>query len=576
MFEIDRLILVAAALILLGIVSSKLSSRVGLPVLVLFLGLGMAAGSEGPGRIPFENYPVAHAIGTLALVVILFDGGMRTKAAALRLAWAPGTVLATAGVLVTAVVTGVVAARLLEVSLLGGLLLGSIVGSTDAAAVFSIFRSKALSLRERVSATLEVESGANDPMAVFLTVGLLEILLGEQDWAAGLWWAFLAQMSIGAIVGIATGRGAALLTNSIALEAAGLYPLLAAASGLLAYGVAASIGGSGFLSVYLAGIVLGNTRVVFQRGVLLFHDGLASLAQLVMFVVLGLLVFPSRLASVAPQGLLLAGVLIFVARPLAVFATLWPFRFSWRELLFISWVGLKGAVPIILAIYPLLFGLPGAHLLFNMVFFVVLISAVTQGWTLPWLARVLDLQEERPPEAPLSLEITSLHDVDGDIVQYTVSPASRASGKLVRDLALPDGVVVSLIARHQQVVPPRGGTRIEPGDFVFVVLQPAVRGLVDRVFSSAPVVEEMPLQIEFPLRGRTTLAELEQFYGIRVEGTPESTLSSLLQERLGEDLEIGANILVGGITLIVREILAGRVELVGLALPASPQEPGAD
>jgi cell volume regulation protein A len=572
MLPIDRLILLAGLLALVGILSSKLSARIGLPVLVVFLAVGMLAGSEGPGGIPFENYPLTHGIGTLALVLILFDGGLRTRRSALKAVWGPGLALATVGVLVTAIVTGLLATVLLDVTLMEGFLLGSIVGSTDAAAVFSVFRARGANVPERITATLEVESGLNDPMAIFLTVGLLEILTGELEWGLEFAGLFAIQMSIGAIVGWLVGRIGSVVVERIDLSSAGLYPILVATVGLLAYGLAGSFGGSGFLAVYLAGIVLGNREIVFKRGVLLFHDGLAWLAQLVMFVIMGLLVFPSRLASVAGQGLLLSAVLIFVARPLAVGASLLPFRFRWRELLFISWVGLRGAVPIVLAIYPLLFGLSTGSYLFNIVFFVVLVSAVTQGWTLPTLARLLGLQEPSSPTPPLSLELTSLRHVEGDIVEYTVTPESQACGHLIRELALPDGAVVSLIARRRQVIPPRGSTRIEAGDFVFVVLRPGVQGLVDRVFSADSAATELPSLLEFPLRGRTTLAEIEEFYGIRLGGAGEETLDELLRARLGKDLQLGKSVVSEGVTLYVREMDGDRVERVGLALPA-PDEP---
>lgn len=490
MFPVDRLILLAGVLLLLGIASSKFSARVGLPVLVLFLGVGMLAGSEGFGGIEFENYPLAHGIGTAALALILFDGGLRTPLSSIRLAWKPSLVLATVGVLITSVLTGLAAMRILGISLLEGILLGGIVGSTDAAVVFAVLRSSGLRLRDRLSATLEIESGSNDPMAIFLTVGMLQVLLGRMEIGVDLLWLFILQMGVGAAAGIAVGRGAVWAVNRINLDAAGLYPVLVSAFGLLAYGLAASLQGSGFLAVYVAGIVLGNSRLVFQRGVLLFHDAGAWLGQIAMFVVLGLLSFPSRLIDVAPEGLLVALVLILVARPLAVLVALAPFRFDAREIVFLSWVGLKGAVPITLATFPLLLGLPSGPPIFNVVFFVVLISALTQGVSLPFFARKLGLEVPTQLEPAVTLEITSLRHVDGDLVEYTVAPESRAAGRSVRSLALPDGVVLALIARGQEFIPPRGSTRIAAGDHLFVVLRPEVRLLVDRVFTRSPGSEE--------------------------------------------------------------------------------------
>lgn len=574
MFLVDHLILIGALLLLVGVASSKVSSRFGVPVLVVFLAVGMLAGSDGIGGIAFENYTLAHGVGTLALALILFDGGLRTSLDSLRLAWRPALSLATVGVLVSSAVTGAAAAWILGVPPLTGVLLGSIVGSTDAAAVFSVLRGRGLNLRKRLSATLEIESGSNDPMAVFLTVGILEVLLGRLAPGPEVLVFLLRQAGIGAAVGLLVGWIAVRLVNRISLDAAGLYPIFVGGFGLLAYGAAASLGGSGFLAVYLAGIVVGNARVVFQRGVLLFHDGVAWLAQIVMFVLLGLLSFPARLLEVAGEGLLVAAVLLFLARPLAVAVSLAPFRFPPREVAFVAWAGLRGAVPIILATYPLLLGHAGSELLFDVVFFVVVVSVVVQGLTLPRLAGRLGLEVPAPPEAPVTLEITSLRHVDGDIVEYAVRPDSRADGRRLRDLALPDGAVVAMVAREQQVVPPRGSTRILAGDHLFLVIRPGVRALVDRVFAAGgEPPPALPEETEFPLRGSATVGELEEFYGVRLDGPAERTLDEALRERLGAGLGPGARAAHGSFTLVVRELADGRVERVGFVVHPPPAEP---
>lgn len=486
MFFVDHFVLVAGVLLLLGIASSKFSARLGVPVLVLFLGVGMLAGSEGIGGIAFDDYHLAHGIGTVALAVILFDGGLHTPVSALRLAGKPALALATAGIVVTALVTGWAASRILGLPPLQGLLLGSIVGSTDAAAIFSVLRLSGLSVRRRLAATLEIESGSNDPMALLLTLGLLQVIGGEAELGVGLLRLFAVQMGVGALVGLGVGRGAVWLVDRVRLDAAGLYPVMVGACGLLSYGVAASLHGSGFLSAYLAGIVVGNGRIVFRRGVLLFHDAGAWLAQIVMFVVLGLLSFPSRLWEVAGPALLVALVLVLVARPLAVALTLLPFGFRPRELVFLSWAGLKGAVPITLATFPLLAGIPGAEFIFDVVFFVVLVSALTQGWTLPWLARKLGLEVPAPPDPPATLEITSLRHVDADIVEYTVRAGSPADGCTIRDLPFPPEVVVALVTRGERLLVPAGRTRIQAGDRLFVVLRPEAQPQVDHVFRREP------------------------------------------------------------------------------------------
>jgi len=575
MFLVDRLLLTAAVLVLVGVASSKFSTRVGLPVLVLFLAVGLLAGEEGIGGIAFDNYALAHGFGTVALAFILFDGGLRTSRRSFRAVLGPAVGLATLGVVLTALVTGVAASCLLDIPMMHGLLIGSIIASTDAAAVFAVLRGRGVNLRKRLAATLEVESGSNDPMAVFLTVMILEFLTGglTSGWAVG--WFLFAQAVGGVVVGLVVGRAAVYAVNRVNLDAAGLYPILTAAAGMLAYGAAATLGGSGFLAVYLAGIVIGNERIVFKKGILVFHDGAAWLAQIAMFVLLGLLAFPSQLLEVAREGLLVAAVLIFVARPIAVALTLPWFGYSARELLFVSWVGLKGAVPIVLATYPLMFGIEGAPLVFNVVFFTVLVSAVLQGWTMPPIARALGLQVERAPEAPVSLEITSLKDVDGDIVEYTVSPDALAAGRHVRDLRLPDGVVIAMIARGPEIIPPRGSTHLQTGDHVFIVMRPAVRLLVDRVFrrSQEPLVT--PAETEFPLRGDTTVLDLREFYDITLPEADEATLHDVLTARLGDEhLDIGARVRLGGIALVVRQIEEGRIEQAGLIINPSPG-PGA-
>lgn len=569
MLAIDSLIIVGAVLVLFAIFSSKISTRIGVPTLVVFIALGMLAGSEGLG-IDFENYALSGAIGTVALSLILFDGGLRTSTRSLRTAWRPAFLLATVGVVLTALVTGVAASQLLGVTLLQGMLLGSIVGSTDAAAVFSVLSSKGARLPERLNATLEVESGSNDPMAVLLTIGLIEVLLGRLEPGPGLVSFFLVQMGLGLGTGLLVGWLGSKANNRINLEAAGLYPIMLASVGLLAYGLAAAAGGSGFLAVYVAGIVLGNSPLVFRRGILLFMDGTAWLSQIVMFTMLGLLSFPSRLMEVAPVGLAIAAVLIFVSRPLAVIPLLLPFRFNAREIAVVAWGGLRGAVPIILATFPLIRGVPEGHALFDVVFFVVLVSAITQGWSLPWLARRLGLQRPLEPAAPVSLEITSLRQVDGDIVEYSVVEGTRAGGRRIRELALPEGAVVAMITRGSEVIPPRGSTQILVGDHLFVVVRHEVRALVDRVFSpqSAPTVDDLT-EIDFPLSPKMLVTQLTEFYGIDVDAPPDCTLEDLLRKHLhGQEIAMGSSVRLGKVVLTVREVSETGIEHIGLQLEA--------
>ncbi|MGE3601116.1 MAG: potassium/proton antiporter [Dehalococcoidia bacterium] len=559
MARIDALILLGAVLLLAAIFSSKLSARVGIPTLVVFMTVGMLAGEEGPLGLSFDDFALAHAAGTVALLLILFDGGLRTPLDSVRIAWRPALVLSTLGVLLTAGLTGAFASWLFGLPLISGLLLGSIVGSTDAAAVFAILRGQGLALRGRIAATLEVESGSNDPMAVLLTLGIVSYLTGaiEPGWSVLTF--FLRQALVGAVGGLAIGWLGSATVNRVRLDVAGLYPALTIAFALLAYGLPAYLGGSGFLSVYLAGIVMGNSPLVFKRGVMQAHDGIAWLAQIVMFITLGLLATPSRILEMAVQGTLVAVALIFVARPVTVFLTLAPFGFARRELLFLGWAGLKGAIPIVLAMYPLLGGVPDALRLFDVVFFVVLTSVLLQGWSLPWVASRLGVREVPSSVPSIALEITSLREVDGDIVDYMVTPDSLAAGRKVRELALPESAIIAMLVRGQEMIPPRGSTTIEAGDHAFVVLKPSARPLVDRMFSRRNrSLTEGAVDLAFPLDADTTVGDVAQFYGIRLDPNPARTLGEVLAERLGERLRDGATMHAGEVRLVVRGVVEGR------------------
>ncbi|MGV3482779.1 MAG: potassium/proton antiporter [Planctomycetaceae bacterium] len=573
MFLIDTIIFATGLLLLLGIASSKVSVRLGMPVLVLFLLVGILAGSEGIGGLDFENYQLAHAIGTLALAMILFDAGLSTSLSAIRVAWKPAVVLATCGVLVTAVITGLAATWILDISLLQGLLLGSIVGSTDAAAVFGVLRSGGVSLPKKIASVLEVESASNDPMAIFLTVGCIELLLGNVEFGPGLLGLFASQMVIGGICGAVGGYSAGWVVNRIELGAAGMYPVLITAFGLLTFGLAAQLGGSGFLAVYLAGLIVGNRPLVFQRGIRLFHDAMAWLSQIVMFIVLGLLCFPSRLLSVAGDAILISLVLFFLARPIAVLSSAFAFGFTRKELAFLSWVGLKGAVPITLATFPLMLSTPDkplqAALLFDVVFFIVVLSAVIQGTTLTPVARWLGLERPKKPEPPVTLEISSLRHIDGEIVDYSVTEDSRAAGRMVKDLALPEGAVIAMLARGDQIVPPQGNTCVHAGDHVILVLRPGLQPLVNQIFGSkSDAGSAIPDTLEFPLRGSTTIGELRELYTIQIDAPGDRTLSEAVTYELGNGSpEPGETVKLGPLLLrVLRLSSEGQIEMVGMSI----------
>jgi cell volume regulation protein A len=412
-----------------------------------------------------------------------------------------------------------------------------------------MLRTSGLKLPETLTATLEVESGSNDPMAIFLTIGLIGVIGGGADSPQALLGLFLAQFGLGLACGLAVGSLAARAVNRINLDYPGLYPLLALGFGLVAFGLAAVLGGSGFLAVYLAGMVIGSNSLVFRPGILAFHDAVAWLGQIVLFVMLGLLSFPSRLLTVAWGGLLIALVLILVARPVAVAAAASPFGYRRRELVFLSWVGLKGAVPITLATFPLMAGIPQSQLIFNAVFFVVLLSALTQGWSLPLVARWLHLGRPADPTPALTVEINALRRIDGEIVDYTVKPGARVAHRPLRDLVLPDGVLVTLILRGRQVVMPRGGTVLLPGDHVFVAMRTSLQPLIDRLFelgsgtnsdldsnaggTAAALARLWPGVPELAFRASTTLEQLHRFLGLDMapelaKAAAEQSLGSLL------------------------------------------------
>lgn len=482
MFQIDQIILISAILILAGIMSSKLSAKVGLPVLVLFLIVGMLAGEEGVGGIAFNNALAAHGLGTLALAIILFDGGLQTPVESIKRVWKPSTALATFGVIITASITGFAAAEILNLSLLEGMLIGAIVGSTDAAAVFSLFRNAGIHISHKLKATLEVESASNDPTAIFLTIGLIEILLNDMSIGLGFLILFIEQIGLGIIIGFSIGHASIYFINKIKLNASGLYLVSVTAFGLLSFSLAATIGGSGFLAVFITGFMLGNSNFKFKNGTLLFHDGLAWLSQIMMFVVLGLLITPSSLLDVWLEGLCIALAIIFIARPIATIPILKIAGFSTKETIFVSWVGLRGSVPIILAIFPLLFGLDGAEIIFNVVFFVVLISAIMQGSTMGWMAKKLNLLIPAPSAASATLEITYIEDQDVELVEYVIKPNSKIAGCTLAQANLPEGVIVSLISRGKKILTPRGSTVLTPDDHLFIILEPESRPYTDNAF----------------------------------------------------------------------------------------------
>lgn len=573
MFVIDQLILLAAVLLVLGILSSKLSARLGLPLLVMFLIVGMLAGEDGLGGIYFDNAQIAHSLGSLALAIILFDGGLQTPITSIKQVWKPASVLATFGVLITTIITGVSAAYILNTSLLYGLLIGAIVGSTDAAAVFSLLRTAGIHINTRLKSTLEIESATNDPMAIFLTVGLLEIMTNQIEPGSGLIMLFVQQMGVGSLVGLVCGWLSIRIINNINLTTSGLYPVMVAALGLLSFGISANLGGSGFLAIFITGVVIGNSRFVFQRSTFLFHDGLAWLGQINMFVILGLLITPSSLLDVWFEGLLIAIVLTLIARPLAIFPILKLFGFNKRESALVSWVGLRGSVPIILAIYPLMYGLPNANLIFNVVFFVVLISATVQGSTLPLAARKLGLTIPPPPTPAATLEITTLGESETEIVQYQLGEDSRAAGRRLSQMALPDGCVVAMISRGTKVIPPRGSTLLLAGDHLFIMMAPNMRDFVDIACASINDAQDPTLyNTELLLKGFTKISDIQHSYGISLPATAHLSLAEFLHQLFEGEPQQDVAKEFEQVTLYVRDIVDNRITTVGIVINANPRD----
>lgn len=567
---INTLFLVGALLLCASILASSLSSRLGIPLLLIFLIIGMLAGVDGVGGITFDNTDTAFMIGSLALAIILLDGGMRTKVENFRVGLWPAISLASVGVVLSASATGVLTAWLLDLHWLQGLLLGAIVGSTDAAAVFSLLQGKGLNLKQRVGATLEIESGSNDPMAIFLTITLVEMLAsGEQSFSWSFLLALIQQFGIGGLCGLAGGVLLASLVNRVKL-ATGLYPLLITSGAILVFAFANSIGGSGFLAIYLTGVVLGNRRVHNLQNILHVQDGMAWLSQIGMFLMLGLLVTPSEMMPIAGPAILIALFLILVARPLAVMICLAPFVFSWRERVFISWVGLRGAVPIILAIFPLLAGLEQAQLLFNVAFVVVLVSLLLQGSTLPLAARLCRV--EIPPQ-PEPLQRTSLDvAVDGEyeVMIYQLENANWCVGVALRELSMPDNSRIAAVFRGSQLLHPRGSTRLALNDVLCIIGRPRDLPALSKLFSrphAAGYLENRKFFGDFILEGDAELGAVGRFYGFPVpEELTALPLAAFLRKRFGGHPVVGDKLEWEGHTWVVAAVDNDTILKVGLKL----------
>ena len=468
--SVENILLLGSLLLFLSIISSKTSFKLGIPTLILFLVVGMLAGSDGPGGIFFADYEIAQLLGVVALNFILFSGGMDTKWESIKPVLWQGVSLATLGVLITAFAVGIFTSYLLGYSLLEGMLLGAIVSSTDAAAVFSILRSRSVGLKGNLRPVLELESGSNDPMAYFLTVSLIYLITEPDASVVSLIPKFFRGMVLGGLAGYAFGKAMTWIINQIKLDIDGLYPVLILSMVFFTFSFTDFIGGNGFLAVYISAVILGNSSFLHKKSLIRFYDGQAWLMQIVMFITLGLVVFPHEVVPLLGSGTLIALFLIFIGRPIAVFVSLIFFReLNIRKKLFLSWVGLRGAVPIIFATYPMLAGVAVAKDIFNLVFFISVSSVLLQGTTLPMVARWLHVSvpEKIKRKFPLDLELKD--NFKSELIELDIPTTSSAVGKAVMNLALPKKALIVLIHRDGKYITASGDTEIMPHDHLLVM-----------------------------------------------------------------------------------------------------------
>jgi cell volume regulation protein A len=568
--QVSIAILLGAVLVMAGILSSLLALRFGAPLLLVFLFIGILAGDSGPGQLQFDDVRTTYLVGSVALALILFDGGLRTRFQSIRAVLAPSMVLATIGVLLTAAITAPAAKYALDLNWTEALLVGAVVASTDAAAVFLLVHAQGLRLRPRVGATLEAESGSNDPFAVFLTLMLVEFISVGHSTISHVLLDLAQEAILGAVVGVIGSRVMVIALNRVALPQ-GLHAPFVTTTALVIFGAAQLVHGSGFLAVYLAGIIVGNRPTRAHNSVVAFLDAATWLAQIVMFVLLGLLVSPHRLGSSIGPAVIVALVLMLVARPVAVFLCLMPFRFNWREKLFIAWVGLRGAVAIFLASIPMLVGLSKAYLYFDVAFVVVIISLLLQGWTLAPAARRLHVALPRSERGPRRVEL----DLPGQLEQELVGYLVRSKSLFFRRGLIPSWSKPTLVIRNEQILTPAEAEPVAPGDYIYLLAPPERAGALDRFFvdmqpSSAP---DPHLLGDFVVSGDHTLSELADIYGVKVEEDQgKLTLSDYFDVHLDNAPKAGATLPLDSIVLVARSISGGRVNVVGLRLPEDEEK----
>ncbi|WP_346350655.1 potassium/proton antiporter [Oceanimonas sp. AH20CE76] len=567
MDNIEHLFLLAGVLLCLSVLATLVSARSGIPILLIFLLIGMLAGESGPGGIRFESYSLSYAVGNLALAIILLDGGMRTRMETFRVGLKPALSLATLGVLITSGITGLIAVYILDLSWLHGLLLGAIVGSTDAAAVFSLLGGRGMQLNQRVGASLEIESGTNDPMAIFLTLTLIALITGEMEGTGEAVLFLLSQFGIGALAGLLGGQLLVLLIRRINL-ASGLYPLLVTGFGLTLFALTAMLQGSGFLAVYLAGLVLGNSRLRNLESILPVFDGLAWLSQIGLFLVLGLLISPADMWVMALPASLIALAMIFIARPVAVMASLLPFfRFNMRELCFISWVGLRGAVPIVLAIFPLMAGIEEGSMLFNVAFFVVLISLLVQGSTLPPMARWLQVEVPSEPAPKRRSMLGIFKEDDFEVFLYQVESQSL-DGVVVRQLTFPPHCRVAAVFRGEHLLPASGSTRLAINDVLCVIGRSTHLKTLNNMFGGDIEVAREKARAffgDFILDADARMGDVVLIYGVDVaDDESDLPLGSFMLKHTSGHPVVGDHFERYGMVWTVADVDGDRVLKAGL------------
>ncbi|MBV9981687.1 potassium/proton antiporter [Bradyrhizobium sp.] len=568
--SVSLAILLGAVLVMAGILSSLLALRFGAPLLLVFLVIGMLAGDAGPGGLEFSDVRTTYLVGSVALALILFDGGLRTRFQSIRAVLVPSMGLATIGVLVTALITAPVAKFALDLNWTEGLLVGAVVASTDAAAVFLLVHAQGLRLRPRVGATLEAESGSNDPFAVFLTLMLVEYISIGSGSATHVLEEFGREAVFGALIGFAGGRLVVIALNRVALPQ-GLHAPFVTTAALVVFGIAQIAHASGFFAVYLAGIIIGNRPTRAHTSVVTFLDAATWLAQIVMFVLLGLLVSPHRLGSSAGPAVIVAVALMLVARPAAVLLCLAPFRFSWREKIFIAWTGLRGAVAIFLASIPMLVGLSKAYLYFDVAFVVVIISLLLQGWTLAWAARRLHVALPRSERGPRRVELDLPGQLEQELVGYKVRPKSL----YFRRGLIPSWSKPTLVIRNEQILSPVEAEPVAPGDYIYLLAPPERAEALDRFFVDMPpsTAPDPHLLGDFMVSGEVTLGDIGKIYALQADAVhAELTLADYFDVHLDHAPKEGATLALDSIVLVARSISGGRVNVIGLRLPEEEDE----